>query len=270
MSERKKALITLAAAGGVILLILALGLTLPGGTATNFAEKSLSPSLAHPFGTDWLGRDMLARTLKGLVFSIAVGLIAASVSTVIAVVLGIFAATFGKWADALINFMVDLCQGIPHILLMILIAFVLGGGVRAIIVSMALTHWPSMTRLIRSEVMQLRSMPYVQVSRRLGRGRMHIAARHILPHLWPQIIVGFILLFPHAILHEASLTFLGFGLSVQQPAVGIILSEAMKYLATGQWWLAFFPGLMLLIVVRLFDRLGDSARMMVDPTKVHR
>ena len=92
---------------------------------------------------------------------------------------------------------------------------------------------------------------------------------HILPHMIPQFVIGLILMFPHAIMHESSLTFLGFGLSPEQPAIGIILSESMKYISTGMWWLAFFPGLMLVIVVLLFDRLGENLKKIVDPYSAH-
>lgn len=87
----------------------------------------------------------------------------------------------------------------------------------------------------------------------------------MLPILFPQLIIGFILMFPHAILHEAAITFLGFGLSTETPAIGIILSEAMRYLSTGEWWLAFFPGLSLLAMVSVFDLLGRSSRRLIDP-----
>jgi peptide/nickel transport system permease protein len=89
----------------------------------------------------------------------------------------------------------------------------------------------------------------------------------MLPHLLPQLLVGLLLLFPHAILHEAAVTFLGLGLSPHQPAIGIILSESMRYLSTGMWWLAFFPGLCLLIVVRSFDVMGENLRRFTDPRR---
>lgn len=91
----------------------------------------------------------------------------------------------------------------------------------------------------------------------------------MLPHLLPQFFVGLVLLFPHAILHEASVTFLGFGLSSEQPAIGVILSEAMRYLVTGQWWLAVFPGALLVVVVGLFYTMGENLRKLTDPGSVH-
>ena len=107
------------------------------------------------------------------------------------------------------------------------------------------------------------------VSRRMGKTGCWIMLHHLLPHLAPQFLVGLILTFPHAILHEASITFLGFGLSPEQPAIGIILSESMKYLAMGRWWLALFPGLLLVFTVVLFDVAGESLRKLLDPASAH-
>ena len=117
--------------------------------------------------------------------------------------------------------------------------------------------------------MQLQSAEFVQTSKKLGKSRWFIAVNHLLPHLLPQFLVGLFLLFPHAILHEAAVTFLGMGLSPHQPAIGIILSESMRYLSTGMWWLAFFPGLSLLLVVRAFDILGDRLRSFVNPHRAN-
>ena len=239
------------------------------GLITDLTYKNAAPSIEHPFGTDWLGRDMLARTLKGLSLSIGIGVLAASASAVIALILGICAATMGRFADTAITWLVDLFLGVPHLVIIILIAFTLGGGIRGVIIGIALTHWPGLTRIIRAEVLQIRNAEFVQISRRLGKSRFWIASRHILPHLMPQFFIGLILLFPHAILHEAAISFLGFGLSPHQPAIGIILSESMRYLSIGIWWLAFFPGIALLLVVRAFDILGNNMLMLVDPRRAH-
>ena len=237
--------------------------------ATNFEVRNLSPTVDHPFGTDWLGRDMFARTLKGLTLSLGVGILASAVSVFIALLLGMAAATMGRVVDGVVTWLVDIFLGLPHIVMLILISFTFGGGTKGVIIAVAITHWPSLARVIRAEVLQLRTSEYVQISRRLGRSRSWIAIRHFLPHLVPQLLVGFVLLFPHAILHEASITFLGFGLSPHQPAVGVILSESMRHLSTGQWWLAVFPGLALLVMVRAFDVLGDNLRMLIDPRTAH-
>lgn len=236
---------------------------------TDFSRKNLAPCSSYIFGTDWLGRDMLARTLKGLSMSILIGVVSAAVSAVVALVLGIAAATLGKTADSIISFVIDLIMGVPHILLLILISVALGKGLKGVVIGVVLTHWPSLARLIRAEVIQLKESPYIQISAKLGKSRWYIARKHMLPHLLPQFLVGLVLLFPHAILHESSVTFLGFGLSTEQPAIGIILSEAMKYLVTGKWWLALFPGILLVVTVIMFYVLGESLRKLLDPNSVH-
>lgn len=235
----------------------------------DFSQKGLSPSLKHPFGTDMLGRDMLVRTIKGLSVSIVVGVVASSVSAVIAVIVGVIAATGKSWLDHLMNWFIDLVMGIPHTVLLILISFACGKGLKGVLIGVAVTHWTGLARIIRSEVLQIRSQQYIEVSKKLGHSSWWITVHHILPHMVPQFLIGLILMFPHAIMHESGLTFLGFGLSPEQPAIGIILSESMKYISAGMWWLAFFPGLMLVIIVLLFDRLGENLKKIIDPYSAH-
>lgn len=240
-----------------------------GQITADFSKKALPPSLEHPFGTDMLGRDMLARTIKGLSVSIVVGVVASSVSAVIALIVGVVAATGKSWLDHFINWLIDLVMGIPHTVLLILISFACGKGLKGVLIGVAVTHWTGLARIIRSEVLQIRSQQYIEVSRKLGHSNWWITVHHILPHMVPQFLIGLILMFPHAIMHESGLTFLGFGLSPEQPAIGIILSESMKYLSTGMWWLAFFPGLMLVIIVLLFDKLGENMKKIIDPYSSH-
>ena len=135
---------------------------------------------------------------------------------------------------------------------------------------MSLTHWTSLARVIRGEVLQLKEALFIRTAQKLGATKLEIVWKHMLPHLFPQFLVGLILTFPHAILHEASITFLGFGLPSEQPAIGIILSEGMKYLAMGRWWLALFPGLFLVFTVVLFDVAGESLRKLLDPGSAHK
>lgn len=237
---------------------------------TDFSRKNLAPCMEYLFGTDWLGRDMLVRTLTGLSMSIRLGLMAATVSAVIAFIFGTTAATMGKKVDAVITWIIDLVMGIPHILLLILISYAFGKGFKGVVIGVSLTHWTSLARVIRSEVLQLKEAQYIKVAQKLGVSRFQIAWKHMVPHLFPQFLVGLILLFPHAILHEASITFLGFGLSPEQPAIGIILSESMQYLAMGRWWLAVFPGILLVLTVALFDVAGESLRKLLDPASAHK
>ena len=255
----------------VILLGVVLGgiFTDESKIVTNLTARNLAPSLEHLFGTDWLGRDMFSRTIMGLSLSIGVGLIGAIGSTAIALVLGMASATMGKAVDQCISWLIDLFLSVPHLVTLILISFMFGGGFKGIVIGLTLTHWPSLARVIRAEVMQVRSAEYVQISLQMGKPQWWIAMNHILPHAIPQVLIGFLLMFPHVILHEAAITFLGLGLSPHKPAIGIILSESMKYLSSGMWWLAFFPGLALLFIVRLFDTIGENLRRFIDPNSAN-
>lgn len=228
----------------------------------DFSRKNLAPGAACLFGTDWLGRDMLARTAAGLSLSIRIGVVTACVSGALALVLGAAAALLGRWADGFVTWLIDLFMGVPHILLLVLISCALGRGFWGVCVGIVFTHWMSLARLLRAEVLQLKTSGYVLAARKLGQGPAGIALRHILPGVLPQFFTGLVLLFPHAILHEASVTFLGFGLSSEQPAIGVILSESMQYLATSRWWLAVLPGAALVGAVLLFDLAGRSLKQL--------
>ncbi|GMO29733.1 MAG: ABC transporter permease [Termitinemataceae bacterium] len=237
----------------------------PQKWAPDYSQRLLFPSPSHWFGTDYLGRDMFYRTIKGLSTSILIGTLAATVSAFIALLLGLIAASTGGIIDKTTAYFVDLFLGVPHMVLLLLISFMLGKGLQGIIIAVAVTHWPSLSRVIRGEVLQIREAQYVKTARKMGKTRLETAFSHIIPHIVPQFIIGLILLFPHAILHEAALTFLGFGLPVDTPAIGIILSESLKHIATGKWHLVLFPGLTLVIIVMLFDTLGEYARILIDP-----
>lgn len=249
----------------LVLIVVCGVISQQAASMTDFAGKLSAPCFAHPFGTDMMGRDMLSRTLAGLSTSVLLGLAAACASSLIAIVLGLAAALGGKRIDALVSWMIDLMMGIPHIVLLVLISYALGRGFWGVCVGIALTHWASLARIVRAEVLQCRRSQFVAVARRLGASSAAIARDHMIPYVFPQFIVGLILLFPHAILHEAAITFLGFGLSPDAPAIGVILSESMSYLSMGAWWLAAFPGLALVLVVVLFDVCGQNLRKLIDP-----
>ena len=235
------------------------------GLSPVLTQRNQAPSLAHLFGTDWLGRDMLSRSLHGMSLSLRVGLLAAGISALIGTGLGLAAGTLGGWVDAVVTWIIDVFFSLPHLVLLILIAFAAGGGTTGVIIAVALTHWTSLARVIRAEVLQVNSSDYVKLSYRLGRSPLWIARHHMVPHIIPQLLVGLILLFPHAILHEAALSFIGIGLSPHIPAIGIILAESMRHLSTGYWWLGVMPGLLLLLSVKAFDWLGENVRALLDP-----
>ena len=266
LNRRTKVMILIVVMAVVLIFVYAMGVFIPyEAVEGSFLNAKQPPSWEHLFGTDALGRDIFMRTLKGMAVSMTVGIAASVISAVIAVLVGIAAATGSKYVDAVINWFIDLVMGVPHTILIILISFVLGRGLKGLLIGIAVTHWCSLARLIRGEVLQLRSRQYVAVSRKLGKSGGWILTHHLLPHLVPQFFVGLILMLPHAILHEASVSFLGFGLSPEQPAIGIILSESMRYISTGMWWPAVLPGMVLVMIVLLVDKLGEQLRMIMDP-----
>ena len=266
INGRLRALIVFVVAAMVLVLVVVAGASMQQqAQVSDFTAKGLAPCAAHWFGTDVMGRDMFLRTVAGLSTSVLVGLAAAGASSLIALVLGTSAALGGPKVDAVVSWLIDLCMGVPHIVLVLLISYACGKGFWGVAVGVALTHWPSLTRVVRAEVLQCKQAPFVAVAQRLGVGRLAIALQHMVPYVLPQYLVGLILLFPNAILHEASVTFLGFGLSPEQPAIGIILSESMACLSAGMWWLAVLPGCALVATVLLFDAAGSSLRRLVDP-----
>lgn len=269
--NRRKWTILLVVGSALVLLLLALFGMLweEDANLVDFSRKNMAPCSCYLFGTDWLGRDMAKRTVVGLSVSIRLGAAASAVSACFSLLLALAAALGGRRTDAMLSWLIDLVMGIPHILLLILISYAMGKGERGVAVGIALTHWPSLARLLRAEVLQLKQAPYVQIAEKMGMRPSEIALQHMIPSLFPQFLTGLIFMFPHAILHEASITFLGFGLPPEKAAIGSILSESMNGLMTGNWWLAFFPGAALAAAVLLFEGLGRSVSSLLSPGSAH-
>lgn len=265
MNGRVQAIIIAALAlgliGGIAIAAYSLG---DLGIRADFSARNLAPGGGHLFGTDQMGRDILARSLHGLALSLRVGMIAAGLSVLIAAAMALLSG-LSRHCDHVAGFVTDAMLAMPHLLLLLLISFALGGGATAVIIAVAISHWPRLARLLRAEVIQTSAAPYIETARALGRSRLFVLWHHILPHLAPQMLVGFLLMFPHAILHEAGLTFIGFGLEPSRPAIGVMLSDAMRQISAGRWWLAVFPGLMLLAMVLAFEALGSALRRLTNP-----
>jgi peptide/nickel transport system permease protein len=270
MNARERMLIAAIFSGALLLAIFVLSFTISDGNLrANARIMDQGPSFSHPFGTDWLGRDMLARTMKGLRLSLMVGVVASIISVIISVILGVGSAVLGKTVDNVISWVTDLFIGMPHLIFMMLVCFMMGGGVKGIIVGVSLTHWSLLARVIRAEVLQLKNAEYMQISSSFGKSLWFIAWHHVIPYIMPQIIIRFLSVFPHAIVHEAAITFLGFGFSPQTPAIGVILSEAMAHISTGKWWLVFFPGFLLVLVAKSFDSISEQAHILLEPVSAN-
>ncbi|MFE3389023.1 ABC transporter permease [Streptomyces anulatus] len=215
--------------------------------AVDLANKLDPPSWAHPFGTDDVGRDLLLRCVYGLRVSLLVGLVAALTATVIGTAIGALAGAFGGWTDRIVMRVVDALSSVPHLLLGIFIVAMFRPGVWPVIISVALTHWLSTARIVRSEVLSLRSRPFIDAAVSGGASRTRVIVRHLLPGMLPQAGLAAVLMVPHAMWHESALSFLGLGLPAHQASLGNLVQSARGSLLAGDWWPTLFPGLFLII-----------------------
>lgn len=161
--------------------------------ATDFSVTMLPPGFAHPFGTDQMGRDMLARTIAGLSTSLGVGAIATCSTALLALAMAALSVFGGRVGNAFVLWLIDVVMGIPHIVLLILVSYALGRGFWGVVAGLSLTHWPQLARVLRAELLQLMSEPYMSVSAALGVSRESLARRHVVPALLPQLLVGALL-----------------------------------------------------------------------------
>lgn len=223
----------------------------------NLLAKSQGPSWTHPMGTDWLGRDMAERSGAAMLKSLWIGALAVLLSSSLALLLALLAQTGSRWRQAIL-LCCDLCMSLPHLLLLILLALAFGGQEYGVIAALALSHWPRLTRLLLLEMDEILAQPYVSLALGFGGSRFSTRMRHLWPHIMPQWLIGGLNLFPHALLHVAALSFLGFGLDSNAPSMGELLAEANRYLLLGQWWLALFPGLLLLSFILLLSKFAEN------------
>lgn len=235
--------------------------------AIDLSMRLQPPSPAHPFGTDDVGRDLLLRCVYGLRVSLLVGLVAALAATVIGTAVGAAAAAFGGWTDRLVMRLVDTFSSVPHLLLGIFIVAMFRPGVWPVIVSVALTHWLSTARIVRSEVLSLRSRPYIDAAVSGGASRWRVTVRHLLPGVLPQAGLAAVLMIPHAMWHESALSFLGLGLPTHQASLGNLVQSARSSLLAGDWWPTLFPGLLLIIPTLAIAGLAGSWRERINPRR---
>ncbi|MFJ8666495.1 ABC transporter permease [Streptomyces sp. NPDC093600] len=235
--------------------------------AVDLSLKLLPPSWEHPFGTDDVGRDLLLRSVYGLRISLLVGLVAALVATVIGTAVGAAAGALGGWPDRVVMRIVDAFSSVPHLLLGIFIVAMFRPGVWPVIVSVALTHWLSTARIVRSEVLSLRSRPYIDAAISGGASRWRVTARHLLPAVLPQAGLAAVLMVPHAMWHESALSFLGLGLPSHQASLGNLVQSARSSLLAGDWWPTLFPGLFLIVPTLAVAGLAGVWRDRLNPRR---
>ncbi len=225
------------------------------------------PSLAHPCGTDLLGRDVLSRLIYGARISLEVGVLAVGISLAIGVVLGAVAGYFGGWVDGLISRLIDIMLCFPTIFLILAVIAYLEPSIVNIMIVIGLTSWMGVARLVRAEFLSLKEREFVLAEKALGASHGRIIFHHILPNALPPILVSATLGVGMAILVESALSFLGLGVQPPTPSWGNMLTEGKETLEIA-WWLSVFPGLAILITVLGFNLLGEAIQEITDPRRL--
>lgn len=233
---------------GVVAYAVLVPLLAPAGWhEVDLAAARQAPSLAHWFGTDNAGRDLFVRVAEGLRVSLIIAVVCAVTSTVLGVAVGTVAAVSGGAVDGALMRFTDAANALPHLLLGIVIVAFFPGSLTAIIASIALTHWPQVARIVRSVAVSARRTEYVDAAYLAGATRRDVTVRHIVPAVSGQAAVAVVLLLPHAIWHESTLSFLGLGLSPDRASLGTLLQISRGEVLIGGWWTLAFPALALVL-----------------------
>ena len=232
--------------------------------AMDFTARFAPPSLAHPFGTDDFGRDVLSRILYGARISLQVAFIAVGLSGTAGVALGLAAGYLGGWIDELVMRFMDVLFAFPAVLLAITVMAVLGRGVGNAMIAIAIVYVPIFARVTRGAVLSVRAREYVTAARALGSRSHRVMLGHVLPNAVGPIIVQTSLSLAFAILAEAALSFFGLGTQPPDPSWGRMLSEGRGFLRQAPW-MGIFPGLAIMVSVLGFNFLGDGLRDLLDP-----
>jgi peptide/nickel transport system permease protein len=282
----------LAVAGLVVLAVLSLGAIFvpyispyPPELSTfqerraAMANKDMAPSLAHPMGTDPLGRDIMTRLLYGGRISLTIGLLATAVGIVIGTVVGAVAGFYGGWVDNALMRLTDMFIALPRIFMLIIMSLLMRdlevpilrayGGAGGIILILGILSWTNVARVVRGQFLSLKEKEFVEAARTLGIKNMRIVFRHVLPNTATPVIVAATLLVGATIISESGLSFLGFGVQPPTPTWGNMLNSAQSEMLNGHWWMAVFPGLMIFFTVISINYIGEGLRDALDPRKLN-
>ena len=265
----------LGAIGAVIMIafvataIFAGALTSIDPFTTNANDSLAPPGGAHPLGADFMGRDVYARIVYGARISLAVAIGATVLGSLIGVLVGLTSGYFGGWYDLVVQRLIDIMQSLPLLVMALVMAASLGPSLTNTIIAIAIPLVPNVARVIRSNTLSLREMPFVEAARAVGMSEWRIAVSHVLPNTLAPLIVLATAQLGSAILVESALAFLGLGVPEPHPSWGRMLSEsAAEYVRTAPW-LVIFPGIAISAVVFGTNLLGDAIRDLLDPRQRH-
>jgi peptide/nickel transport system permease protein len=228
-------------------------------------ETSSTTGKPYWLGTDDQGRDMLSGIFYGIRISLFVGISSTVIALAIGLVLGLAAAYFGGWVDAIIMRIADLQLSFPAILIALILLAVLGQGVDKIIAALVTVQWAYYARTVRSSAIVERQKEYVEAAQVLALSRPRIVFRHLLPNCLPPLIVVATVQVAHAIQLEAALSFLGLGLPITEPSIGLLISNGFQYMLSGKYWISFYPGLALLLTIVAINLVADQLRDIMNP-----
>ncbi len=261
----------LGAAGAIIMALLVFGalfadlITFHDPLQTDAPLSLAPPTAAHWMGSDFMGRDIYSRIVYGARISLAVGIGSTLLGCIFGVAIGLGSGYLGGWVDLIAQRVIDILQALPLLVLALVMAAALGPSLRNTIIAIAIPLIPSVARVIRSNTLALRELPFVEAARAIGMSEFRIAVRHVLPNTLAPVIVLATAQLGAAILTEASLSFLGLGIPEPYPSWGRMLSEsAAEYVRTAPW-LVIFPGLAISLTVFGTNLLGDALRDLLDP-----
>lgn len=255
----------------VALLVLGLAALLaplitPGDPSRiDLQSTGLSPSLSHPLGTDLLGRDLLRRALHGGRVSLAVSVTSAAAAALLGMTLGLVAGYRGGWLDAAVTRLVDAALAMPAFFVLVALQALLGPGVGSVILMVSLVGWMVVARVVRALTLSLKEREYVLAARALGCSETRILLNHLAPNLAGQAGVLFALGVADALLLESALSFLGMGVPPAEPSWGNMLSDAQAAILTGAWWVAAFPGALILGAALAINLVGDGLQEALNP-----
>lgn len=235
--------------------------------ASDTARALAPPSLSNPFGTDHLGRDILSRVIVATRLDLGIAICSVALVFVLGGLAGVAAGFFGGWTDRIVGRIADTIMAFPLFVLAMGIVAALGNTVTNIVIATAIVNFPLYARIARAEAAVRREAGYVQAARLTGNGEWRVLLGTILPNILPIMAVQMSLTMGYAILNAAGLSFIGLGIKPPMPEWGIMVAEGAAYIVSGEWWVALFPGLALMLAVFTFNLLGDGLRDIVDPQR---